>query len=432
MSEPSYATRRAAALAHLAAADPGAAFTEFRFTLWHPRAIAPDELADALGVLAQILVAMAQGELATRAAHASVHPADVDGLYDLGYHLIEAGLPAIAATVLTRALELAPDSEPVVTELCAALERHLAYGEARRLLERYPALVAERFLCRYLFAYNAVMSGDLEVARRLAPTLVPEDDNHVIMAARIAGFVARADRLAGAAPLDALDLRGWHHVISGGVLLHRSPHGLDTPMHGRYAWLQDSYDRIATGLAVLAEVLACWRWTPACVYAPPGRGHEAVALAAAARFGVAVAPWPMVGAPAPGLVVIHDLSELAPADLVRLRERRPAQLVYAHAACWTDDSAIAPDVVNLVHQSLVAPWDARLALPPDADGPRRSAPDERAAAALAEAIAAARADDDPVDEIAAALAVAAVVGPPAPGARERWWAGGPVPSNRFV
>ena len=299
MTEPTYATRRAAALAHLTAADPAAAFAEFRWTLQHPRVVAPAELADALGVLAQILVALGQGELATGAARASVDADDVGALYQLGYDLIEAELPAIAATVLARALELAPGHEAVVTELCAALERQLAYGDARRVLERHPTLLAERFLCRYLYAFNAAMSADLAVARRLLPGLTPEEPGHDAMVARIAGMVARADRLAGGAPLDARDLRGWHHVIAGGVLWHRSPYGLDTPMHGRYAWLQDSYAGLAAGLAGLAAVLAAWRWTPACVFAPPGRGHEALAIAAAARLGAPVAPWPMVGAPSP-------------------------------------------------------------------------------------------------------------------------------------
>ena len=437
MSEPSYAARRETALAQLAAGDAEAALREFRWTVWYPRAVPPDELVDALGVLGRIFAALGRTELAERAAHASVDPLDPDGLYDLGYHLIEDGLPAIAATVLKRCLEVVPGSEQVLTELCAALERHLAYADARRMLEAHPELVEARFLCRYLLAYNAAMSGDLATPRRLLPGLVPEEPVHEGMAARIAALVARADRIAGLAPLDLRDLRGWHYVITGGLLTHLSPHGFDEPMHGRYAWLQDSLPRIRAGLEHLRAVLAAWGEQPTCVYAPPGRDHEAVAGAAAALLGVPQMPWPMVGTPAPGLVVVYDLGGLSGPEVERLIERKDDQLLYAHAGCWTEDFPVAPDLVTVLYQSLVPPWEPQLVLAPDGAQTRTAPPDERDAAALADAITAATLgpgddDDRSHDDPAQLIAIARAIGRPARGRRERWWAGGPVPSNRFV
>ena len=173
MSPDEYAALEAAALAQLAAGDPAAAFTGFRWALRYPVELSPADLAAALGVLARIVVALGDGELAARVAHASVEPDDVDGLYDLGYHLIEAGQPAIAATVLAQAHARAPGSEAVVTELCAALERDLRHGGARAALEREPGLIAQSFLCRYLYAWNAAMSGDLGVARSRGPWIAP-------------------------------------------------------------------------------------------------------------------------------------------------------------------------------------------------------------------------------------------------------------------
>jgi len=438
MSEPSYAARRETALAQLAAGDAGAALREFRWTVWYPRMVPPDELVDALGVLGRIFAALGRTELAQRAAHASVDPLDPDGLYDLGYHLIEDGLPAIAATVLRRCLDVVPGSEQVLTELCAALERHLAYADARRLLEAHPELVESRFLCRYLLAYNAAMSGDLDTPRRLLPTLVPEEPVHEGMAARIAALVARADQITGVTALDLRDLRGWHYVITGGLLTHLSPHGFDEPMHGRYAWLQDSLPRIRIGLEQLRAVLAAWGESPACVYAPPGRDHEAVAGAAAALLGVPLAPWPMVGTPAPGLVVVYDLAALSGADIERLLERKDDQLLYAHAGCWTEDFPVAPDLVSVLYQHLIAPWEPQLAFAaegPTGPTPARGPRDERDAATLALDISAASGEpgpDEARDDPAGLLAIARAVGRPARGRRERWWAGGPVPSNRFV
>ncbi len=435
MTEPSYVARRAAAQACLSAGDPAGAFRELRGTLWYPRRVAPDQLADALGVMARIFVVLGQRELAERAAQASLEPLDPDALYELGFQLIEDGLPAIAATVLGRCLELAPGTEQIVTELVAALERELAYADARAVLEAHPALVEQSFLCRYLLAYDAAMSGDLATTARLAPTLIADEPVHALMADRIDAILARAASVRPVTRLDATDLRGWHYVLAGGLLTHLSPHGFDEPMHGRYAWLQDSLPRVRTGLDRLIALLARWGLTPPCVYPLPGRDHEAVGHAAAALLGVPVAPWPAVGVPAPGLIVAYDLATVPARELARLVERRPEQLVYAHATVWTEDGAIAADVTTLLHQSLVAPWSSQLVLDPTEVAPRTAEPDPRDAAALGAAIAASAplpADELHHDDEPGLLALADAVGLPDRGRRERAWAGSPVASNRFV
>ncbi len=433
---PSYAERRAAALAALAADDPATAFREFRWTVWYPRDLAPAELDDALGVLARIFAAMGHRELAERAAHCSVTPLEPDGLYELGYQLIEEGLPAIAATVLGRCLALAPGTEQVVTELVAALERNLAYGDARRVLDAHPALLDGSFMCRYLHAFNAAMSGDLAAARADLPRLVPGDEAHEMMVARIAAMLARADvATAAGARLDATDLRGWHHVITGGLLSHVSPHGFAEGMHGRYAWLQDSPSLLRAGLERLGAVLAAWEVAPPCVFAPAGRDHEIVGEAAARVLGLPLMPWPLVGLPAPGLVVTYDVASLGRREIEQLIERRPGQVLFAHVTAWTEDTVIAADVTTLLYQRVVAPWASRLIVDPDSGEARSGEADARDPATLAEEIATAAplTDEDRArDDEAGLLALARASGAPAPGRRERSWAGGPVSSNRFV
>jgi hypothetical protein len=415
-----YDLRRAEALHRLAEGDPERAFDHFRWALWYRpgEPVEPARLSDALGVLARIVVAMGHRELAEACARASAG-GGADALYEVGYELIETGLPAIAATVLVRCLELAPGTEAVVTELVAALERLLLYGEAKRLLAAHPALIESSFLCRYLYAYDAAMSGELALTRELAPGLQPADETQAFMAARITALLARADRMRGVTSLDDRDLRGWHHVVTGGVLLHRSAHGFDAGMNGRFAWLQDSASRLRTGVDRLAAVLAAWGETPPCVYAPPGRDHEVLGEVVAALLGVPRVPWPVVGVPAPGLVVAYDLAQVERRELERLVERRPGQIFYAHAAGWTEDGPVAPDILMLLHQSLVAPW-------PDDDG--------RAVEILAaEVLTAAPLEPDEIahDDLAGLDTLVATAGAPVPARRERLWAGSPVPSNRF-
>ncbi len=431
-----YAIDRAAALAALAAGDADAAFQRFRWQLWYPaaRGLPAARLADALGVLGQILVGIELGAVATAAARASADIHDPDALYELGYALIDAGLPAIAAVVLGRCLEVVPGSLDVVTELSAALERCLAYADAQALLAAHPALIEQSFLCRYLYAYNAAMAGDLATTRGQLHGLVPTDDAQILLRDRIAGFLDRAARVDGVCPLDARDLRGWHYVLTGGVLGHQSPYGFEQPMRGRYAWLQDSLPRVRTGIDRLIATLAVWGVTVPCVYAPPGRDHAILAEAIALALGVEVAPWPAVGVPAPGLVAIYDLGQLDPKDAERLVTRRAGQIVYAHACPWTRDVAIAPEVTTLLHQTLAAPWGPQVVVD-GATGEARDQPaDARAVEVLAAALVASPplADDELVaDDLPTWSALVAAAGPPSPGRRERMWAGSPVRSSKF-
>jgi hypothetical protein len=246
-------------------------------------------------------------------------------------------------------------------------------------------------------------------------------------------MVARADRVAGLCPLDERDLRGWHFVLTGGLLSHQSPYGFDEPMHGRYAWLADSLPRIATGLDRLAGLVTGLDLP--CVYAPPGRNHEILARAVATRFGISVVPWPAVGIPAPGLVVVYDLAELPPSEVGRLVQRRPDQIVFAHASPWTLDSPIAPDVTTLLYQTLVPPWDTSTLVDPETNELTTAPPDERSAEAIAADVAASAglpAADLAADESARWTALVERVWPLSPGTRSRLWAGGPVASSRFV
>jgi hypothetical protein len=414
--------------------DDHAAFGKLRACLGWPsgRAITTAELPRWLGLVAELAGRRGAGQVKELAIAAVHDPDSPDQLYDLGYALIDAGAPDIAASILWRCLALVGESEEVVCELVSALESALAYSDALAVLAEHSALRSRSFLCRYLYAFNAAMSGRLELTREALPGLDPDSPEAEIMAGTIAAMAARADRVAGVTPLDPNDLRGWHYVLSGGLLLHQSPYGFDEPMHGRYAWLADSLARIATGLDRLKELLVGIELP--CVYAPPGRGHEIVAIAASKKLGIPIAPWPAIGVPAPGLVVVHDLADLPEADAARLVQRREGQILFAHASPWTQDSPVAPDVVTLLYQTLVAPWGQVTELDPETREVRRSSPDLRTPEAIANEIAASPGLDAAeleADQPERWTALKGAAWPPAPGPRSRLWAGGPVPSNRF-
>ncbi len=418
----------------LAAGDDKAAFALLRTRLDWPRGreLSAAELPRWLVLLAQVAHGRGAEGLAEVTDAAVRDPDSPDRLYDLGYSMIDAGAPAIAASVLWHCLALVPNSEEVVCELVSALESALAYGDALALLEDHAALRARSFMCRYLYAFNAAMTGRLELTRQILPLLAPESPESMTLQATISSIVERADRIAGACPLDDRDLRGWHYVLTGALVLQQSPYGFDEPMHGRYAWLADSLPRIVTGIARLAELV---QDIPlGCIYAPPGRDHEIVARAVAAKLGLPLAPWPAIGVPAPGLVVLYDLAELPPAEIARLAQRRPDQIVFAHASPWTSDSPLAPDVTTLLYQTLVPPWGESMVVDPQTQQVSTTAADLRSTLEIAADLIASRGLDEReliADEPARWAVLVTRAWPPTPGPRSRMWAGGPVISSRF-
>src|SRR5262245_28848948 len=152
----------------LAAGDLGGAFSRLRAGLGWPagKAIEPAQLPRWLAAVAEIVRRRGAHALAQLASDTVRDPDNPDGLYELGYALVDQGAPDIAASILWRCLALVGDSEEVVCELAAALESALAYRDAFAILGEHAALRARSFLCRYLHAFNAAMSGRLDVVRQ--------------------------------------------------------------------------------------------------------------------------------------------------------------------------------------------------------------------------------------------------------------------------
>ncbi|KIG17749.1 hypothetical protein DB30_02782 [Enhygromyxa salina] len=345
-------------------------------------------------------------------------------LYDLGYQLLEVGLPLIAVPLLRRLNADVPGEAAVVQELAAALEQANRNGEARDLLLANPALL-EAFWPRYLLCFNAIAAGDVDTARAHSTALVPTELDHNSAAERITQMLNRAARAEGLCALDASDLRGWHYVINGGLLLHISPYGFNEGMQGRYAYTQDSPSAIRRELERLIALLDVLEWAPAAFLELPEQGSQAVARALGALTGTPVLPFAHGRC---GLVVAYDLATLTPEVAEALAAATDARL-FARAACWTDPPFRVPDIVGLLHQHLVGPWDASLRPGPDGkkmvEAPASDEPPdvwaERITAAVVEP------EEEPeFDPIEPVLALGSRGLEPS----DRWF-DGPVRSSRF-
>lgn len=410
------------------------------------------EWIDAFGLFAKIAEAKGAEELAKGAEEAAANPGHPRVLYELGYQLFEQKLFGFAAAVLARADAAQPGEEEIVTELALSLEAHGNSVEACRRL-RASGLVESSWLCRYLLAFNSIMSADLAEARAQVPALLADPGDHLAMAQRIEGMVARAAALEGLMPLDADDLRGWHFAINGALLLHRSPHGFHQGMRGRYAYVQDSPQLARQGLRSLAAALEAMQLRPSRIYLLDDRESQILGLAAATLLELPAVPWHRdeegQGAPEePGLIVAYDLDSLDGATLTSLRPHRPGQILFAHASSWTEPPPFTADLTTYLYQSNVSPWGEQIFFDPASAAPRRAEPRQESAETLAAELLAAAAEDasgdddapSPAEELEQLRTLAAAIAPmPAhgPGAtqrsgpRRRQWAESPVRSNRF-
>jgi hypothetical protein len=452
--QETYDTLCKAAREALAQQESQKAFSLLRRVLEYPGAQElehPARWKEAWELFAEIAQPIAGEKFADIVRKAARDERDAQALYHLGYQLIEQLLPGLAATALLRAHLLLPREEPSLTELVVALESMGAHAEAARLLQAQPHLVQNSFMCRYLLAYNATMAGDLDEPRRLANGLelllirsgAQGDQLQSLtgMKERIHHMLARADALRGVSPLDPKDLRGWHFVTTGSVLLHLSPYGFDEGMTGRYAFLQDSEALCLEGIRRVEAVLAQAGRKPPRVFVLPDRESSILAHATARVLGVPTEPWPEAGSEAPGLIVAYDVTTLEPSLLQSLKEHRPGQVLWSHASPWTREVPFAPDLTTFLYQQNTSPWGERLRVNPETQQVERTQPAEGAVEALAEGVVSAKLEAAALEDLPQLTkrvgAMATVTGEAAgglfreQGRRRRSLKDSPVKSNRF-
>lgn len=442
--QPDYTSIRQQTLDALNAGKPQDAFRLLRPILAYPGQLFDDtQFAEAFGLFARIAVAIAGEEFAATVQSAAQAIDDPNALYYLGYELIEQELPEIAATVLFRANTLLPGHEALVTELVASLERSGHHAAACLVLHQSPELLDTRFIFQYLLAFNAVMIGDLEEPRRMLPRLQQAtSDDERFMTARIARMLSRAEALQGTSPLDENDLRGWHFVLTGGMLLHLSPYGFEEGMRGRYAYVQDEVTIWREGIQRLAEVLNTWQVRPPRVFALPDQESMILAHAAGELLMLPVEPWTEMGSHAPGLVVAYDLGSIEPAVLQTLHEHRPGQVLWSHASCWTQEQPFAADLTTYLYQHNVSPFGERLRIDPKTNTMVKISPVVGSTAELVQQVVTTAASTDALADLPTLVTLASAVSALPPdyaagalkqtGRRERQWVGSPVQSSRFL
>ncbi|MFF5343595.1 hypothetical protein ACFY4H_23245 [Streptomyces althioticus] len=397
-------------------------------------------LAEVALVVGRAAGAAGFDDLRTAAAALSAHPDRPQALYDYGYACVERGVSHLAIPALREALRLT-GSVAVLRELVSAYEDEGRHRDAADALLAHEAVLAD-WPDRYLLAYNALLAGDLEEARR-RHALLPAPDEDLWRGAhdRLNRMLRRAACAREAGALDGTDLRGWQFVMGGTVLGTLSPYGFDAGMTGRFAWLHDTHGQCLAGLVRLRAVLEAAGVRARSVSLLPDRDSRILGLAAAEVLGLPAEPFE--AGRQDTVVVAYDLGATAgdpqgAAVLEQLRERVPGQVLHEHAGCWTDPPPVAADSVTLLHQSAVAPWAGGLRQGADG-GVERGGPDPRPEEEIAASVVAADPEPDegdgrtPADPVEGVSAFVTAV-------RDAWLRGdrdpvrssGPVGSSRFL
>jgi hypothetical protein len=285
------------------------------------------------------------------------------------------------------------------------------------------------------------MIGKIEDAQSVLSTLEKDSDNTIQhMYKMLRGMVNRALALKKTRVLDAKDLRGWHLAINGSLLLHLSPYGFEDAMHGRYAFISDSYSLIKDGILRIRKILETTDIKIKSIIALPDRGSRSIGIATSKLLDIPFVDWNEFNDDAQGLIVAYDLDEIEDPDItVNLHSHRTNQILWSHASCWTNPFPYSPDITTFLYQSKTPPWGSHMTF---AEGQvEMSDENESNETKLAKSIIEAELDaeffDDAEDLTSLIEAMKGLDTADAPGIfktsgkRLRFRAGSPVVSNRF-
>lgn len=210
----------------------------------------------------------------------------------------------------------------------------------------------------YLAAFGAMMAGHVQEAQRAFDGL-PEaqSPDEAFMASRIERMLLRHGVAADLCALDGLDVRGWHYVLTGSILLHVAPDepaGHSRSSHGRYSYLEESEALILECLAKLEAVLEALSIPASPMVAFDQHHSRIVGLAAGTQL--AAAPTILLETAEPALLVAYDMAALIEPVRKHYVAHRPGQVVYAHSASATTEAKPTPDFLGVLYERRVSPW----------------------------------------------------------------------------
>jgi len=317
-----------------------------------------DEFAEGLEILSNISNGRTSSQAKTALKKARAEPTDIQALFDVGSLLRESRLPQIAATALARGNQIAPDIPALVNELSTALAESGHYREAFEALQAASGAREQDWFTRYLYSFNALMSGHMVEARQgLALLGGYHNDEATVLYDRLARLINRSRSVGPWTPLDATDLRGWHYVITGGLITHLAA-GQSNVRNGRYTKVRDSHELMHEGVVRAATVFDSWDKCPKLVVYSNDPSSKIMAHVWHRRIGVPIRPYSPGDPTRDAMFVAYDLQDADRSFVDALERRQPGQILFSHASHWSRDFGCASDISTYLYEHNSKPWGA--------------------------------------------------------------------------
>lgn len=282
---------------------------------------------------------------------------DIQGLYDFAVMLGLNGHFRFAACIALRLRTLYRPDRKVSEMLIHFLVQEFRFEDALNWARADCPQFRECYYLQYLFGFSALMCAHLDEAYsacRFMQEAVTADEEDMQLMHAFQGMLCRVKEIECATSLSMQDLRGWHYVITGGLLLDTSPP--DHDMNGRYSILinEDIYSFLRLGLERLKIATELLQIRSSRILLPAEPGSRALGLAAAQVLDWPVETWD--GAIQEGMVVAVNPYDLDETGSKTLSEHHSGQLFYCHSECWTRPSSFTPDFLTSLVQAYSAPW----------------------------------------------------------------------------
>lgn len=310
---------------------------------------------EALSACAKLMTTFGDPQGAEHLKRLAADPEDPECLYQIGYHFINMGRPDVARSFLEVCLKLSGEHPSVMYELGYCNYKDRKFGRAADLIKKAtqnldPEFVtaAELLLVECLLYADRVDEGKelLEMAR---DEFCEAGESNSVEALEL--MYARHGRIDIPKPWD---LRTWHYVQHGGILLAQS----NKPnQHGIYE--QVAMNELAVGgvLRLLASMIDGLK-LPLDAVLHFNRESFILALAIGDLIKKPVRHWDQ-RANENEMLVVHDLHALAQTGLSPISREECAYL-FCFKAFPLQEYNILPDLLGLLAVHFRFPWQERI------------------------------------------------------------------------
>ncbi len=298
---------------------------------------------------------------ALKAAKAlQVNGLDAEELFNLAYALINAEWPEFAANIFRILYESGTRVESVVTEYAVALERSGWNEKSMNILQENLHIVEKSLYFSYVLAFNAMNSGYPIQTKKAFELMKKNYDStqeyHTTFLERIRNFIARYDRLFGKLSIVNDDLRQWHYILNGSIVLYYSPYGWEQ-MHGRFGLIQESIGTLKIGLTRMAEAIQKLNLSVEHILYVDNYQSKILAKAFSELTKIPLKEISEKNANEKGLVVLYKRKNMSPELYEQLQQKHEGQYLWVHSWDWVNVHGYEADFITHLSQMTSDPWE---------------------------------------------------------------------------